>query len=541
MNRKEEFPISDNLVLEFIEKNKKKWKANKNNDKYIYINLSMVRMQVSWVIPKLVYAKGIEERTGAKPVALVWRENELLRSFFSSFGVEYIAIDSLIKKNFPAFVLALVKTLGLCIRGGDGEKIKKIKMCGFNVGMYIYEDILRTSDLSTIKEVRNKICVKKCMHILWAAYGLYHLCNRKKPLVAIADDMAYHEGVFIKVFKKCGARVLASSNVGEEEVTIDEKYNIERRMLRCNHNIRSKISDVDESAITWTDNYLEEKFCGKVGKDLDRGAFKDKKILSKEQLQELLGMDIKKKNAIIMAHTFTDAVFNYGNYYFRDYYDWIEKTLKIASTVGDVNWILKPHPTRSAYNEEKDSIENLFEKYKQGNMFILSDDISAESIRYLADVIITIGGSAGGEFACFGIPSVIVGKPYYSGFGYTIEPASFKEYEQQLNSIAQIEGLNGEQIKIAKKVFYLQNCGELREEEKYSYQDEFANVVNSKYKGMISEIAVSYFKNNDGTKGYNGEALKDIMKYMESHDVKETAYYKQGLIRGSETIKNIGV
>jgi len=401
------------------------------------------------------------------------------------------------------------------------------------------EEYISKDTSKSIKEVRNKVCIKKCMHILWAAYGLYHLCNRKKPLVAIADDIAYHEGVFIKVFKKCGARVLASSNVGEEKIMLDKNYNIERRMLKCNRNIRSKIKDVDESVITWTDNYLEEKFSGKAGKDLDRGAFKDKKILSKEQLQEMLGMDTKKKNAVIMAHTFTDAVFNYGNYYFRDYYDWIEQTLKIASTVADVNWILKPHPTRSAYNEEKDSIEKLFERYKQGNMFILSDDISAESIRYLADVIITIGGSAGGEFSCFGIPSVIVGKPYYSGFGYTIEPSSYQEYKQQLTSIGDIELLSEEQIKTAKKVFYLQNCGELRNEEKYLYNDEFADVTNRKYMGMVSEMAVSYFKNNDGTKAYNDAALKDIMEYMESHDVKESAYYKKGLLRGTETIKNI--
>ena len=91
--------------------------------------------------------------------------------------------------------------------------------------------------------------------------------------------------------------------------------------------------------------------------------FTGKKVFTREELQKKLGLDDKKKNVVIMAHTFTDAVFNYGNYYYRDYYDWTEKTLKIASKVKDVNWILKPHPTRAAYNESKDSIENMFKKY----------------------------------------------------------------------------------------------------------------------------------------------------------------------------------
>ena len=536
MSRIEEFPISEKLVKEFIEKNKKKWKEKENTKEYIYINLSMVRMQVSWIIPKLVYAKGIEEETGAKPVVLLWRENKLLESFFESFGVDYIAIDSLIKKDFGAFIIALTKTLGLCLRGGDGENIKKIRMCDFNVGMYIYEDILRTSELSTIKKVQNKICIKKCMHILWAAYGLYHLCKKQKPLIAVADDLAYHEGVFIKIFKKCGAKIYASSFIAEEEVILDTEYNIERRMLRSNRKICSKLDSVPENALAWTDQYLEEKFHGNAGKELDRGAFKDKITLSRKEVQQKLGLDVTKKNVVIMAHTFTDAVFNYGDYYFRDYYDWVEKTLAIASQEKSVNWILKPHPTRSAYNEEKDSIENLFEKYRQKNMYLLSDDVSAESIRFIADVIITIGGSAGGEFACFGIPSIIVGKPYYSGFGYTIEPASYEEYEKRLNEINQINQLNEEQIKSAKKVFYLQNCSDLKKEDAYAYVDDFANVVNHEYMSMVGKMAVSYFKNNDGTKEYNNAALKEIMEYMETHDVKESAYYKKGRLRGNQTI-----
>ena len=540
MNRIEEFPISEELVKEFIEKNKKNWKEKENTKEYIYINLSMVRMQVSWIIPKLVYAKGIEEETGAKPVVLLWRENKLLESFFESFGVDYIAIDSLIKKDFGAFIIALTKTLGLYLRGGDGERIKKIRMSDFNIGMYIYEDILRTSELSTIKKVRNKICIKKCMHILWAAYGLYHLCKKQKPLIAVADDLAYHEGVFIKVFKKCGARILASSNIGEEEVFVDEEYNIERRMLRSNREIRSKLDSVPENALAWTDQYLEEKFHGNAGKELDRGAFKDKITLSRKEVQQKLGLDETKKNVVIMAHTFTDAVFNYGDYYFRDYYDWVEKTLAIASQEKSVNWILKPHPTRSAYNEEKDSIEKLFEKYRRKNMYLLSDDVSAESIRFIADVIITIGGSAGGEFACFGIPSVIVGKPYYSGFGYTIEPTSYEEYEQQLQNISQIGLLSDEQIRIAKNVFYLQNCKNLQKEDEYAYIDEFSNVINHKYMNMVEKMAVSYFKNNDGTEKYNDAALKEIMEYMNDHDVKETAYYTKGKFRGRETINNAG-
>ena len=70
----------------------------------------------------------------------------------------------------------------------------------------------------------------------------------------------------------------------------------------------------------------------------------------------------------------------------------------------------------------------------------------------------TIGGNAGAEFACEEIPAVIVGKPYYSGFGYTVEPKSREEYEECLKKIHEVERLDNEQIRTAKKVFYIKQC-----------------------------------------------------------------------------------
>ncbi len=78
MSKKESFPISESIVRDFIDVNKKKWIKVPSNGKYIIINLSMVRMQVAWVIPKLLYAKGLQEKTGAIPVALTWKTNPLV-------------------------------------------------------------------------------------------------------------------------------------------------------------------------------------------------------------------------------------------------------------------------------------------------------------------------------------------------------------------------------------------------------------------------------------------------------------------------------
>ncbi len=533
MKRQEDLPLSEQEVGKFIEVNRDQWPKIKHGDDYIFINLSMVRMQMGWIMPKLLYAKGIEAATKAKPIVLTWRENPLLSELISSFGMKHVSLDKMNYSDKRALLRAVMKTVGFMLADGTGEGLKKVCVCNVPVGKSLYEDILRTSPLSTIRSARNKICFKKMLHLLWTVYMLDRLCKKCQPSFLVCDDIAYHENMLIKLFHKHRASIYNTSPVGEEKIVFEEDGEIRRRSLNSGLLIKQHIEQVDENAVMWSENFLRERYEGKNGRNIDRGAFSGKRVLSREEFANEFKMDSNKKNAVIMAHTFTDAVFNYGDLYFRDYYDWTEQTLKIAGEVENVNWILKPHPTRGSYNESTDSIENMYERYKRPNIFFLADDISAESIRNIADVLITIGGNAGAEFACEGIPPVIVGKPYYAGFGYTVEPKTRKEYEACLRDINKLDRLDDRQIETAKKVFYLRNSGVIKTETS-KYTDQFAALVNHAYNKMQEEIALQYFKNNEGTKGYNDALMKQITEYFETQDMKECEYYQRGYLRGKE-------
>ena len=87
------------------------------------------------------------------------------------------------------------------------------------------------------------------------------------------------------------------------------------------------IDTVSEEDLECINRILEDRFAGKNGRNIDRHAFAGKKVLSKEEAFAELGLNPKKKTVIIMAHTFTDAVFNYGDTPFKDYYDWTEQIL----------------------------------------------------------------------------------------------------------------------------------------------------------------------------------------------------------------------
>lgn len=116
-------------------------------------------------------------------------------------------------------------------------------------------------------------------------------------------------------------------------------------MAMSNEKYKEEIKTISYDKIDEAEKLITDRFSGANGREIDRGAFAGKTVLTRDELIERIGLDGNKKTVVIMAHTFTDAVFNYGTYYFRDYYDWLEQTLKIAKNVYTVNWILKPHPT----------------------------------------------------------------------------------------------------------------------------------------------------------------------------------------------------
>lgn len=529
MSREESFPVSEKVLQDFIELNKNKWNSENNEkaEKYIIINFSMVRMQFAWIIPKILYAKGLQEKTGAKPIAMTWHANERLTKFFESFGIEHINLDDLCNKYKLDGIKAGINAINIGLFHSNPEHIKNSKILGLPVGIDIYEDILRTSSLSTLRSCHNKTAIKKYMHIAWVMYAINEFGKRNKIEYAIVDDLAYHEGALIKLFSKLGATIMACSNVNYERVSFFDDGTIKKRMYVSSQKYKNIVDTITDENITDAEQLLKDRFAGKNGRDIDRGAFADKIILSKDETSDKLGLDKTKKTVAIMAHTFTDAVFNYGTYYFRDYYDWLDKTLEIAESVTDVNWVLKPHPTRKAYNESADSVEDMYERHKKPHIFWTGDEISGESIKNISDMVVTIGGNVGAEYSCFGIPCVIVGKPWYSGFGYTIEPESFEEYKKYLQNASSVERLNDEQIKTAKKLFYIRCNNNFFFK---VFNDELAILLNNCYEKMKNKMAISYFINDDGTEKYNDYTLMEYIQYIDKNDVKDSQYYCAGKV-----------
>ena len=525
--RIEEFPIDEQELDRFIDVNRTLWDdpGKDAGRPPIYVNLSMVRLQVSWFLPKLLYAKGMAEISGSEVRVLTWRKNPQLTRFLESFHIRHIAIDELDLQNPAACLKAFSKTAAAWITASDGKALQQLRFSGLHVGESLYEDVLRTSPLSTIRSARTFMITKKLLHLSWSFYALESLLKKEGIAFGLMDDSAYHEGMFARLFMHYGAKTFSVNDWLERPVSLNSEDGFDRDAWNLREFMAAKLPELTEKEEQEALELLTARFSGKNGRKIDTGAFAGR-VATRKELAEEMGLDPAKKNVVIMAHTFSDGVFNQGRLYYRDYYDWLEQTLILAGDIPEVNWILKPHPTRSAYNESVDSIEAMYERYRKPHIHFFPDSVSAESVAELADVLVTIGGNAGLEFACFGIPPVITGKPFYHGFGFTTEPASRQSYEECLKHIADLPRLEPEQISDARKLFWVKN--NLTKLSPAYFRDDFVKVNDKHYLEMIDAMALSYFDSNVDTAPYNTKSLAEITEWMKTGDLRKTEYYLRG-------------
>ena len=213
-----------------------------------------------------------------------------------------------------------------------------------------------------------------------------------------------------------------------------------------------------------------------------------------------------------MMHAFNDYPNSFGVSIYRDYYQWFQAVLEIAQNNDSVNWIFKEHPGAKYYPTKDINLNTIFGKVLNKNIkFIEANaNFNTSSLRYIADVICTCIGTAGLEYAAFGIPCVLGGKSWYSGFGFTIEPINENEFIEILRNIANVERLNIDQIDMAKIISYL--SFEILEITNFS--DPFATIVSYDVEALVKMSAGEIFKSIVDKRVNSSMAEKE--KYIKS-------------------------
>lgn len=186
-----------------------------------------------------------------------------------------------------------------------------------------------------------------------------------------------------------------------------------------------------------------------------------KAVKSGSEVCRELGLDSGKKTAVIFCHILYDATFFYGNSLFPDYQTWLVETVRCAITNPSLNWVVKAHPV-NVWRSQMDgvAVEPLEMNVLQATFGTLPDHVrfmSADtpintfSLFEVADFGLTVRGTIGLEFPCFGIPVVTAGTGRYSGKGFTIDPESVETYAALLANLQNVPPLDEPAVKLARR------------------------------------------------------------------------------------------
>lgn len=438
---------------DFINLNKKFWNLKSENSVGVLVE-GFLDSPTS-IVEKSRLANAVKEvlgleskviirglREGASNVAPIYRSFGF--SVFHCWWLNYINPFVL----FPA--LRLYAYIFLTIK--NGEKLVNLSVEGILVGDLIYDSLIRNIPNSYTVESLNII---KHSRIIFRSAVFYYanknLLKLNKIQAVVTSHNVYVEyGLLCRQAHKAGAIILLKDMNVYKLYT--QKMNVNEHFLKVSNSVIEY--EYVNSDLKKERNYYLSRVTG-VSKQIDvQNAYKNKREYTINESLSLHHSFTKNKKCIfVMAHAFSDAPHVGEGILFKDYYDFLVKTLIKLNSNSNINCFVKSHPSSYMWGE-KGAVEKIVDSNDLDNICILPSDYNTSSIINVADVVVTVKGTAGIEFSCAGIPAVIAGKSYYHGFGICCEPESLNEFYDLLNNIHLIDKLDSTKIRKALIVLY---------------------------------------------------------------------------------------
>lgn len=405
---------------------------------------------------KFLIAKTIEQKTDATVVAILNTAYPKASSAYfvaESFGVSRYICWWRGYANPWLVARSIAQTLFLILVKRTGRSLLDLKIDGIHIGDLVYDTLIRyRPDHYTV----GKLGIRPHFRLLFRAVFNFHssqmLFRRLKVQAVVTSHNVYAEfGILCRIAHWHGASIfLKDMDVFRH---YDAHANVYDHFLRITpEELEGAMSD--PSLIATAEDYFNRRLSGTIDQVDLNNAYVNKKIYDKAELLALIGADTAKKTVFVLAHAFSDAPHVGGRLAFDDYYDWLRQTLAQLSQNKNINVIVKPHPSSYMWGE-RGVVEVILEQLETTNIFITPNDFNTLSIKVLADCVVTARGTAGLEYSGFGIPAVICGEGYYSGFGIALERIDRDAYFKELDRIASVQPLPETISQRARVLLYL--------------------------------------------------------------------------------------
>ena len=412
------------------------------------------------------------ELEGFKPIIFTVNKSYYSHQCFKLFGIKnLVKWDKFLSKNTISS-----NELDRILKGFSLDKqsiitLKNLKHRNVDVGKHalsmtcrrLIEGKLDFTDQKTFNVFKNFF--KKAILNTEAAYKFFENYNIKKLLVRDAGYLP--NGPIYEVALNRGVDCIVFDQGQKKDCWVFKRMKKQTKGMHyfsLSPETWSKVKNINMNVEL--DFAVEQEFINRYdsnSKSDIRRLQSGKSIKQKKDIELQLGLDPNKKTAIIFSHIAWDAAFFYGESIFDDFEDWLYETVKfVAKNCTDINWIVKIHPFNS-FKLQREKVQSTSEMRLLEPLFPIPDhikilqpdtDINTKSFFNLADYVLTVNGTVGMEFPCFGVPVILAGTGRYNGFGFTYEPKNRVEYFKKLKNLSSLPRLDSKQIELARKHFY---------------------------------------------------------------------------------------
>lgn len=507
-----------------------------NNKTILIINLSTL---ISQAKTDSLLSRYLMER-GTQICVITYKKHIINEKYYKLFGINHIIyLEDYFQYNKIKRYYAEAREL---CKNYEYSELKQAKYKGtYELGKQVLTSIGRKSKKG--KESWNaiemrSIVLEKMIEGMQIYDAMEAIIEKHKPAQAIMNEIFYLE------CSACANALIDHSVPIIQYISDSDRKSIIMKKRTSQENLRdhpmamskeifNKILEQpfsEEQSLKIKEKILEPYISGK---EINQN---NKKIKTKQEVYEQLGLDKEKKNVVIYSHVLWDANMFYGKDLYEDFEEWFVETIRTACRNPAVNWIVKMHPANVWKNprgekcREMELIEENFDSLPPNFFLIKPDtDINTYSFFEITDCAVTVRGTIGMELPCLGIPVLTAGTGRYSGLGFTLDSATKEEYEERLLNVQNYEKLKTEDISKARKYVYaIKKLVPYQfEGVKYSYNTHLG--INHPF---ITQCAIEV---NSGDKFWNNSEARRFCDWaLEANDLDSVDFSRIRLSNSSQ-------
>jgi hypothetical protein len=235
-----------------------------------------------------------------------------------------------------------------------------------------------------------------------------------------------------------------------------------------NLNISSPVWDISETwkrlekekltkeQIDKVDNYLNDRILQKGDAYAYNFSEKEK---DNDQLKERLGISPDAKVITVFTNLIWDAANVSRDIAFNSPIHCIQETINFFKKDPKVHIVIRSHPAEKVHGTKErygNLVRDLFKELPE-NVTIIEpeDNINSFSVLEISDIGVVHTSTVGLEMAIEGKPVILISDTHYRNKGFTYDAQNKNHYFELLDNQLRDEKLLPNQVKLAKKYFYL--------------------------------------------------------------------------------------